>query len=62
MWNDDVHMINVLVSDSYASLKLGGYNLLETRNRQIVRRLNPCPKAYKKSVVWTLAVNFHFIY
>ena len=37
-----------LVGDTYVNIKLKGYNLLESQNREIVRRVNPCPKEYKR--------------
>ena len=48
-------------SVAYQQVKLLGYNLLEDGNKDIVRRMKPCPKAYKKYVslhmtVLTLAV------
>ena len=36
------------VSERYRNVKLKGYDLLEEKNREIVRKLNPCPKQYKK--------------
>lgn len=35
------------VSDIYSKQKLGGYDFLESRNKEVVRKLNPCPRAYK---------------
>ncbi len=35
------------VSDAYQNVKIKGYDLLEEGNREIVRKLNPCPKQYK---------------
>ena len=42
-----VDCIITTVSDAYRNLKIKGYDLLEEGNRQIVRKLNPCPKQYK---------------
>lgn len=36
-----------IVSDVYQNLKIKGYDLLEQGNREVVRKLNPCPKQYK---------------
>ena len=49
---DSYHRVHFIfpVSDVYRNQKLAGYDLLEEGNRDIVRRLNPCPKAYKKYV------------
>ena len=35
------------VSQAYQNIKLKGYDLLEEKNKDIVRKLNPCPKQYK---------------
>ena len=35
------------VSTAYQDIKLKGYDLLEERNKELVRKLNPCPKQYK---------------
>ena len=40
-------MIIDIVSDVYQNLKIKGYDLLEKRNWEVVRKLNPCPKQYK---------------
>ena len=39
-----------IVSDVYCKQKLAGYDMLEEGNKQIVRKLNPCPRQYKKWV------------
>ena len=38
-------------SEAYRQVKLIGYDLLEDGNKEIQRKLKPCPKAYKKYVV-----------
>ena len=41
-------LLHAAVSSAYQKIKLKGYNLLEERNRELVRKLNPCLKQYKR--------------
>ena len=41
-------ILTAAVSSAYQNIKLKGYDLLEERNKELVRKLNPCPKQYKR--------------
>lgn len=47
-WSKPYHaLVKEKLSSAYKGLKLCGYDLLEKCNKEVVRKLNPCPKAYK---------------
>ncbi len=54
----DYLIITYAGSVAYQQVKLLGYNLLEDGNKGIVRRMKPCPKAYKKYVL-SLHITVH---
>ena len=47
MW-ENFAILTAAVSSAYQNIKLKGYDLLEERNKELVRKLNPCPKQYKR--------------
>ena len=44
---NSVNLIVTTVSNVYRNIKIKGYDLLEEENKQIVQKLNPCPKQYR---------------